>query len=195
MIPAEVHAPEIPSGHAVAEPWNEILGGLRKNLLEVLARRGVELHLAEDLVQESLLRVWARSHQLRDRGRLAAWARSIALNRLRSHSVRTRPHLELPEIALAPGRGPLEAAIHREALGFLGELLASLDPQDRDTIQQRHQRALVPETSRELSERGACAQKKPAPSRRRLHAAMERLRRRALTRPGRCTALAFGLLS
>jgi RNA polymerase sigma-70 factor (ECF subfamily) len=54
--------------------------------------------LADDLVQETLLRALDRSHQLREPERLKSWLCAILANRLRDHYRRLRGHEDVDDL-------------------------------------------------------------------------------------------------
>ena len=56
-----------------SEAWRELLEWLRHRMLRLLARRGVDEELAEDVVQESLAIVWQRWDSVREPSRFWSW--------------------------------------------------------------------------------------------------------------------------
>lgn len=80
--------------HVWVELAEELLGWFR--------RRGCAPQLAEDLRQETFLRVHRHLPELRDSERLAPWVYRIARSVLVDHHRRQRPRGELPELPDEP---------------------------------------------------------------------------------------------
>ena len=86
---------------------------LREDLARFFRRRISDEHLAEDLVQETFVRVHDRLSELEQPDRMAAWVWRIAGNVLTDHYRRQRPALTeehapalLGELAAEPEPGP-----------------------------------------------------------------------------------------
>lgn len=155
------------------ESWETLLRELRGRFLRMLESRGVDPHLAEDVVQESLDIVWRRIGTLRDPSRLQAWFTSILLNRLRNQVVRRRPEGADPEEVVLRGRDPLQKLIDEEGLRWVATRLRDLPPLQRRPVELRLVAGLSPEkVCSELGISRPCL-------RRRLHEGLKRLRERA----------------
>ena len=110
------------------DAWGVLLVSLAEHFYRMLDRRGIDRHLAEDVIQESLLAFWSRSPDLRTPGRCRAWANSIVMNRLRS-TITRRPRdsgglddLEPP----ASQPEPCEMLMKEEAARWIEEQLAHM---------------------------------------------------------------------
>lgn len=80
-------------GAARAEVANHVEASyraLRSEVQRFVSHRVRDEALAEDLVQDVLLRMHTRASELRDVSKMAAWARSIALHAIVDHSRRRR---------------------------------------------------------------------------------------------------------
>jgi RNA polymerase sigma-70 factor (ECF subfamily) len=76
------------------EDWKSCFSELAPGLL-LFARQWVRSRAdAEDIVQEAFVKFWRRNHQIDNRGLLYATVRSIALDRIRRDSRRTRREAE-----------------------------------------------------------------------------------------------------
>jgi len=160
---------------------------MRPRLLAVLQIRRIELELAEDVVQESLVIIWRRWHTLRQRDRLDAWATSILLNRLRTHLIRRRKVAEIPHNAVTDSGDALEELVRNEGVAWVFRAVAALPERQRDPVELRLVSGLSPEsTCRALGITRPCL-------RRRLHEGIKRLRRRARSPSGQRAARAMGI--
>lgn len=100
-------------------------------------RRGLDDGLAEDLAQETMLRIWHRAAQFDpSRASSAAWVFGIARN-LRADTLRRElrrfPEIELPE-PYAPEASPEAAAIHAQQELRLREALRDLPGPQQDAV-------------------------------------------------------------
>src|SRR5207253_5857214 len=79
---------------AINENWKGCFSELAPGLL-LFARQWVRSRAdAEDIVQEAFVKFWRRNHKIDNRGLLYATVRSIALDRIRRDSRRTRREAE-----------------------------------------------------------------------------------------------------
>ncbi len=100
-------------------------------------RRGADGGLAEDLAQETMLRIWNHAAQFDpSRAAPAAWVFGIARN-LRADALRRRryhpPELDLPE-PYAPENSPEAAAIHAQQEARLRAALHDLPGPQREAV-------------------------------------------------------------
>jgi RNA polymerase sigma-70 factor (ECF subfamily) len=170
LVPCEAGV-EATQGIGHAE-WESLLTGLRLDMLRCLRARHVEHHLAEDVVQESLGIVWRKLEQVRQPERLESWARSVVLNRLRTHLSRQRPVQPVAD-DLPAFDEPLTVLLRRERSDLVDGLMSTLRPEERLPVALRHAAGLSPEATCAL-----LGISRPL-LRRRLHASLERLRRHA----------------
>ena len=61
--------------------WSQLSDDLRR----FIRRRVVDYHVADDLLQETFLRIHGNIHKLQESGRLAAWVYRIARNVIHDH--------------------------------------------------------------------------------------------------------------
>ncbi|MDX1661307.1 MAG: sigma-70 family RNA polymerase sigma factor [Gemmatimonadota bacterium] len=77
--PAERDASNLSAARAGDErAFAALLSPYRRPLLAFLCRRTADRHEAEDLLQETLVRIWRGLEAYEDRGRFGAWAFTIA---------------------------------------------------------------------------------------------------------------------
>jgi RNA polymerase sigma-70 factor (ECF subfamily) len=118
-------------------------------LVGFFCRQQRDRQLAEDLAQETLLRVYNEVWDYIPQGRFRAWmyriARNLLIDTVRRHSydalVGARaggdPELQLARLA-ASGETPAELAGGRETVALVGELLDSLPADQRLTFTLHH---------------------------------------------------------
>jgi RNA polymerase sigma-70 factor, ECF subfamily len=99
-----------------------------------LRRLGIPAAHLEDAVQELFIVVHRRLAEFAGRSSLKTWLAGIAwriASEYRRHESRKGGGEPLPENLAAPGRDPLGAAVHAEALRQLDALLGELDEDKR----------------------------------------------------------------
>jgi RNA polymerase sigma-70 factor, ECF subfamily len=116
------------AGNAITVEFDTAITGFSAKLRAFIRRRVRDDATADDLTQETLLKVYRSRSALRDEQRLEAWIYRIARTTVADHFRRTRPTDTLPE-AIA-GDPPDEIARLREAVlrsmrVFLEELPAA----------------------------------------------------------------------
>ena len=123
------------SARAFQRLYDRHSGGLFTFLARLLSDRGQ----AEELLQETFLRVYLQRARYRPRGTFRTWlytiARNLALDRLRRHGLgEAEPAPGSLEAIPDPDPGPLRRLEGREALGRLEEALAKLPPGQREVL-------------------------------------------------------------
>ena len=108
-------------------------------------RRGADNGLAEDLAQETMLRIWHHAAQFDPtRAAAAAWVFGIARN-LRADTLRRlrqrQPELDLPE-PYAPEPSPEAAAIHAQQEVRLRAALRELPGPQQDAVREAYYNSL-----------------------------------------------------
>jgi len=127
-----------------SEAWRELLEWLRHRMLRLLARRGVDEELAEDVVQESLAIVWQRWDSVREPSRFWSWVVSVVLNRMRSAVARTRCVEPLDEERSCVPGDPCRGLLQAEARNWIEARLATLAPEYRSAVRLRVLEAMEP---------------------------------------------------
>lgn len=128
-----------------SDAFAELLAPFRAPLFGYLLRSCGRRDLAEDLLQETLLRCWLALPGYDERGRFRAWLFSIARNTVRDAVRRlARSRLVDPEemVHLHPGPAekfdPHRAMESRQLLRRVQRLLAHLPERQRDVFLLRH---------------------------------------------------------
>lgn len=85
------------------DAYDELVRRFQGRLFHFVLRRVRDRSLAEDLVQETLLKVWRHRDSFRHGSRLSTWIFTLSLNLCRDHWRRAKPEssLERPEVSLA----------------------------------------------------------------------------------------------
>lgn len=108
--------------------WAELSADLRR----WFGRRVSNPEQAEDLLQETLLRIHARQDQLRDAERLYGWVYRIARSVLIDHTRRARPSAALPEGLSVPAHGDDDPAA--EVASWLPLMILALPEAYREPL-------------------------------------------------------------
>jgi RNA polymerase sigma-70 factor, ECF subfamily len=145
--------------------------------------------LPEDLLQETLLRVWTHAMQWDGRGSPRAWlfriATNMALNHIRAQRRRPQQSLEVPPESADPDEepaipgwmidraslGPGEALEQAEQLALLRQLVAGLPEEKREVLR------LIHDAEMEIGEVAQTLGIPPGTVKSRLHYATQRLAR------------------
>lgn len=125
-----------------------LVGRWRRRLLGVCVRLMGESQLAEDMVQETFLRLFAARERYQSRGSFGTYLRRIAINvcrddlRRRKRRVRTQGGDDLAAAAdAAPtgaGASPVAAAVGRETAEIVRRALLGLPAIYREVVVFRH---------------------------------------------------------
>jgi RNA polymerase sigma-70 factor (ECF subfamily) len=161
-------------------------------------RRTGNAHDADDLVQETFLRVQSKLDSLRDDERLGAWIGTVARNVLADHGrARGRPDAgagdveagdALSEEAQAEASGGDGARLTAAVAGWIEAFLARLEPEDAAILRavELEGRAQV-DVARELGLSASGARSRVQRARARLRRALEACCRFAFDRRGNLT--------
>jgi RNA polymerase sigma factor (sigma-70 family) len=120
-------ATRLRAGDAAA--FHQLLGKYSSNVLARLRALGIALEQAEDLTQETWLRVWQHRQSFLD-GNFRGWLMTIAGNVARTHQ--RKPHL--PLIDNADAFAALPPKMTSDRVDALRECLADLDDQFVDAV-------------------------------------------------------------
>ncbi len=123
-------------GHRDREAFAALFAYFAPRLKNFYLRRGVDGGAAEDLAQETMLRIWHHAGQFDPaRAAPAAWVFGIARN-LRVDTLRRRhplPEFDLPD-PYAPENSPETAVIHAQQESRLRAALHDLPGPQRDAV-------------------------------------------------------------
>lgn len=127
--------------------FEELVRRFQARLFHFALRRVYERQSAEDVVQETLLKVWRHKSSFRQGARLSTWIFTLALNLCRDHWRRAKPEssMERPEVAIAAEqsglrRRPADAsdeAYRNELSALLMEALGSVPEKSAELLLQR----------------------------------------------------------
>ncbi len=124
-----------------ADPAADPLPRLRQTLRAFIASRVRDAALADDLAQETLLRVESRLHTLRSRDRLEAWVLQIARNTLADHFRKARETVEFDEavhepLLALPDNEPTaeDKALNEELRTYVRSVVDRLPPAYREAV-------------------------------------------------------------
>lgn len=103
--------PEAPSDESLMQSlvggdmsaYDELVRRFQGRLFHFALRRVRDRGIAEDIAQETLLKVWKHRDSFRHGSRLSTWIFALALNLCRDHWRRAKPQssMEQPEVAMA----------------------------------------------------------------------------------------------
>ena len=133
-----------------ADAFGALVGGMADRLYATAFLILRDRSLAEDAVQEGLVRAWSELPRLRDAERFAAWTRRIVLRQALDEARRARSR---PRLMALRSDGPMTDAGHEGIAirDWLDRGLASLSPDHRAALVLRHYLGLsVPEIAAAL---------------------------------------------
>jgi RNA polymerase sigma-70 factor (ECF subfamily) len=110
-----------------AASWEELLRRFQAPVLHFLRQRGGAAD-AEDLLQDTFVRVYANLHRYRRRWLVATWIFTIARRVSINHHRRTRPQgdAQVLQGAVSAAPGPVEAAVEEENRRYLWGMAAQM---------------------------------------------------------------------
>ncbi len=162
------------------DAYESLVGRYQARLFHFALRRVRDRSQAEDLVQETLLKLWRHRESFRHGSRLSTWLFALCLNACRDHWRRAKPEssLERPEVAFAaelkrmgqPGFDALDLAQQHELSERLLQALEQLPPVSAQLLKQRSAEGLT------LEEAGERLGLSPAAARAAASRAYKRLR-------------------
>lgn len=130
-----------------ASAFDELVRRFQPRLFHFALRRVNERQEAEDVVQETLLKVWRHRESFRHGSRLSTWIFALCLNLVRDHWRRTKPEssMERPEVAMAAEHSGLrrrpadasEEAYQHELAALLLEALEQVPVRSADLLRER----------------------------------------------------------
>lgn len=133
--------------HDDLDAYEELVRRFQGRLFHFALRRVSDRGVAEDLAQETLLKLWQHRHSFHHGSRLSTWLFALCLNLCRDHWRRTRPvsSLERPEVAAAAewsslrrrGDDPSRQAEKAELAERLLDALEQLPPLSAELLRRR----------------------------------------------------------
>jgi RNA polymerase sigma factor (sigma-70 family) len=136
-----------------AAAFEELVRRFQPRLFHFTVRRVNERQAAEDVVQETLLKVWRHRESFRHGSRLSTWVFALCLNLIRDHWRRAKPEssMERPEVALAAelsglrrrAADPSDEAYRHELAELLLEALEQVPAQSAELLSQRSRHDLT----------------------------------------------------
>ncbi len=114
--------------------FEQLLRRFQTPVLQFLRHRGLVAD-AEDLAQETFLRVYENLHRYNRRWAFSAWLFTIARRTSINHRRRVRPHSNTAAVETAPSTAPepLDALVAAEGRGRLWNLAASILSEEQMT--------------------------------------------------------------
>ncbi len=107
----------------------------RQLVLGIAYRVCGDAALAEDVAQDTFVRVWNRLHTFRPEGSMRGWLCRIATNMTIDALRRQRPTVDVEQVALeAPGGRPEAAALRSERAAAVRSAIAKLPVETRATL-------------------------------------------------------------
>ena len=129
------------------DAYDVLVSRFQGRLFHFVLRRVRDRGLAEDLVQETLLKLWRHRASFRHGSRLSTWLFTLCLNVCRDHWRRSKPEssLERPEVSLAaeikrltqPQVNALDQAQQHELSERLLQALEQLPPSSAALLKRR----------------------------------------------------------
>jgi RNA polymerase sigma-70 factor (ECF subfamily) len=119
-------------GHSTAAIWSE----LSTDLGRFIRRRVSDEHVADDLLQETFLRIHRSMDSLTDADRLAAWVYQIARNVIHDHFRKSMGSaVALADLEFPDERDDGVACLRRRTGQWLDELIRQLPDHYRQAVQ------------------------------------------------------------
>ena len=115
-----------------AVAFEELVGRFQGRLFHFVLRRLRDRQAAEDVVQETLLKIWKHKHSFQHGSRLSTWIFALSLNLCRDHWRRLKPESSLDrlEVAMRQSEERIE--------GMLKQDIEFRNVRARNTLIRRH---------------------------------------------------------
>lgn len=148
------------AGDGDADAWRELVGEYSRRVFGLLFKQCGDRDLAEEITQETFVRVVSHLSRYREQGKFEPWLFRIAMNRLRDEMRRRKRHAR--PMDMGPGRGeageggdylsqgqalgqngrvpptPYERLAESEQVDLLREAIKQLGEADREILYLRH---------------------------------------------------------
>jgi RNA polymerase sigma-70 factor (ECF subfamily) len=129
--------------HGPSAAFGTLVLRYRKLVLAVAYRMCGDAALAEDIAQDTFVRVWDRLSDYRPEGNFKAWVVRIATNLTIDAMRKRRPVVDIEAVPLvAPEQGPEAAAVSSERAAAVRAALMRLPVQSRTVLVLREYQAL-----------------------------------------------------
>jgi RNA polymerase sigma-70 factor (ECF subfamily) len=135
------------------DAYDILVSRYQGRLFHFALRRVRDRGVAEDVVQETLLKLWRHRASFRQGSRLSTWLFTLCLNLCRDHWRRQKPEssMERPEVAMAaemqrlgqPQMDALDAVQQQEVAERLLDALEQLPPVSAQLLKQRSAEGLT----------------------------------------------------
>jgi RNA polymerase sigma-70 factor, ECF subfamily len=122
------------------DAFNALIGKYRDLIFGTAYLITRDRPLAEDAVQEALIKMWRYLPSLRQPERFKAWMLRIVVSQVKQQGRRNKPAVILEQVA-EPATGPDEAdctLIRDETHRHLSQALAELSPEQREAVVLRY---------------------------------------------------------
>jgi RNA polymerase sigma-70 factor (ECF subfamily) len=176
-----------------SQAFEDLALRISPKLLGFLLKHVSDQDLAEDLLQETLLRVWRGRQQYHADSRVSTWIFAVALNLCRDHFRRLKPQSSLQDEAVRVAAEhsrwaghsalPEEEASRAETAGQLLKALQALPPLSRQVLELRDQDASFKQIAQTLGMNPASARSVASRAYRRLRDALMHRKRGLGGRP------------
>ena len=131
------------SAEGASAAFGKLVMRYQKLVISVAYRVCGDAALAEDVAQDTFVRVWSRLAQFRPDGNFRAWLTRIATNMAIDAVRRRRPQVDIEDLSLeAPGQGPESAAVSSERADVVRAALMRLPVQSRTILVLREYQSL-----------------------------------------------------
>ncbi len=165
-----------------SQAFEDLARRLSPKLLGFLLKHVRDQDLAEDLLQETLLRIWRSRQQYNAESRVSTWIFAAALNLCRDHFRRLKPQSSLQDDAVMAAAEhsrwaghsalPEEEASRSEAAAQLLKALQALPPLSQKVLELRDQDASFKQIAKALGMNTANARSVASRAYRRLRDAL-----------------------
>jgi RNA polymerase sigma-70 factor (ECF subfamily) len=131
------------SGEKASAAFGTLVLRYRKLVIDVAYRLCGDAALAEDIAQDTFIRVWDRLADYRPSGNFRAWLVRIATNLTIDAMRKFKPVVDIEDLPLvAPGQGPEAAAVSRERAAAVRAALMRLPLPSRSALVLREYEGL-----------------------------------------------------
>lgn len=125
------------------DAFNQIVLSHYQGVVNVIYRMSGRMHLAEDIAQETFIRVWQKLHTYKPTGSFRSWVYRIATNAALDAIRKERDTQEIDSLPLADGRpGVEQSMVTRQQAEMVREAVLSLPAASRSVLVLREYEGL-----------------------------------------------------